>query len=266
MPPKRKNEKQSEQSKNQTKAKRGRKATNASDGQRAAATGRERKRSVSGSPFNFVDKKNFLLALKENGLSVINDIEKLKLYLNGRSTNEIKFFIENYLRKSKEIDNSQDLDESRERLEKWYHLVQNMVSVHNKKADFSSVIPHIFEEFGNELRKQENQSDNITVKYSKVYRFLAEVLKGNFPPEIKGKEALTVLTLMSKSAEFIEKFSHDLEFDFMREGSWWQSEEIDTLPINFNSNTVNNGDIASNPLPSTSHSTQQIQDRQEAID
>lgn len=98
----------------------------------------------------YQDKENLLRALDDHGPSVLYDFELLKSYFPSKSDGQVKFLVDSYEKKGKDLSLKQNyLDRFTEmkNVNQWLSVISNCVPFPAKKDDFSRVLLDIFTQF-----------------------------------------------------------------------------------------------------------------------
>lgn len=113
---------------------------------------------------------------------------------------------------------------SRVPIEAWYSAVHAIVPPAAKKDDISDILGDIMEERASELEANQGPAtlESVSLEpneekpnFVAVYRYLADVLKGKFPPELSSIDCCVVLALIENLKECIEKMDLTKMQDFL---------------------------------------------------
>lgn len=170
------------------------------------------------------EKKAFLQCLRSHGFNVVYDMETLKSILPERSATEIKYLIDIYSRKGRDLyRNYQEEAAASEQpnafkkppIQAWYNIVHHAVPGDVKKDDMSAIYGEVLEEISQQIAEtMESEEpvpstsdavDDVEAKpnYSRLYFYLSEVLKGRFPPQLSALDSYVIMQLMDSLTETI---------------------------------------------------------------
>ncbi|XP_074601724.1 uncharacterized protein LOC141855537 [Brevipalpus obovatus] len=204
----------------------------------ATASPQIRRQESLGAPryaFNAREKRWFLSALQENGISIIYDLKKLAEYIPDRSDNELRSIIDSYVRRAhseQSSENHLDSKSTLENMEEWCRIISSCVPFPAKRDDLSNCLSEIVSRRAEEIDELSNHDDDDNeddesqeIDYKAVYNFFADVMSGRYPAELPERESLLVVTTIDNLLEMVENLDTSDENNFLKKSPWWQSDQ-----------------------------------------
>ena len=176
--------------------------------------------------------------------------------------------IDSYIRRAKarnakettnDADDVEDDPDERPPIEAWYSIVHEKVPSLAKKDDFSNIFAEIlcnqtstgnkrlkatdeaesFYEPGSSNRDSDDNmmSHELNPNYEAIRLYLADILRGKYPPELSTADSLVVLSLIEKFKVCLENCDNNDAHDFLKKSLWWNNVVDDSLHLKIGDDT-----------------------------